>query len=116
MSIKISVETDACISCGTCADICPDVFYFDESSMKVKIREQYSISQDKIEEAIQSCPSQCISWDHKDVNTCETCSILCSDVFAFNENEEMAEVILPEGSIEDCLEGASKLCPEECIE
>jgi ferredoxin len=34
---------------------------------------------------------------------CESCVELCSEVFAFNEAEEIAEVILPEGGPEDCI-------------
>jgi ferredoxin len=46
---------------------------------------------------------------------CESCVELCSDVFAFNEEEEKAEVIMPEGGPEDCIEEAMDTCPVECI-
>ncbi len=46
---------------------------------------------------------------------CETCVELCPEVFAFNENEEKAEVILPQGGPEDCIEEAIESCPVECI-
>ena len=46
---------------------------------------------------------------------CESCVELCSEVFAFNEAEEKAEVILPEGGPEDCIEEAMETCPVECI-
>ena len=46
---------------------------------------------------------------------CESCVELCSEVFAFNEDEEKAEVILPEGGPEDCIEEAMDSCPVECI-
>jgi ferredoxin len=46
---------------------------------------------------------------------CESCVELCSEVFAFNEAEEIAEVILPEGGPEDCIEEAMDTCPVECI-
>lgn len=46
---------------------------------------------------------------------CESCVELCSEVFAFNEDEEKAEVILPEGGPEDCIEEAMGSCPVECI-
>ena len=46
---------------------------------------------------------------------CESCVELCSEVFAFNEDEEKAEVILPEGGPEDCIEEAMESCPVECI-
>jgi ferredoxin len=46
---------------------------------------------------------------------CESCVELCSEVFAFNEAEEKAEVIMPEGGPEDCIEEAMDTCPVECI-
>jgi ferredoxin len=46
---------------------------------------------------------------------CESCVELCAEVFAFNEAEEKAEVILPEGGPEDCIEEAMETCPTECI-
>ncbi len=46
---------------------------------------------------------------------CESCVELCAEVFAFNEDEEKAEVILPEGGPEDCIEEAMETCPTECI-
>jgi ferredoxin len=46
---------------------------------------------------------------------CESCVELCPQVFAFNEAEEKAEVILPEGGPEDCIEEAIQTCPVECI-
>jgi ferredoxin len=33
----------------------------------------------------------------------------------FNEEEEKAEVILPKGGPEDCIEEAMETCPTECI-
>jgi ferredoxin len=47
---------------------------------------------------------------------CESCIELCSEVFAFNEEEEKAEVIMPEGGPEDCIEEAMDTCPVECID
>ena len=46
---------------------------------------------------------------------CESCVELCAEVFAFNETEEKAEVIMPEGGPEDCIEEAMDMCPVECI-
>ncbi len=46
---------------------------------------------------------------------CESCVELCAEVFAFNEEEEKAEVIMPEGGPEDCIEEAMDTCPVECI-
>jgi ferredoxin len=46
---------------------------------------------------------------------CESCVELCGEVFAFNADEEKAEVIMPEGGPEDCIEEAIASCPTECI-
>ena len=46
---------------------------------------------------------------------CESCVELCAEVFTFNENEQKAEVILPDGGSADCVEEAIETCPVECI-
>lgn len=46
---------------------------------------------------------------------CESCVELCPEVFDFNQEEEKAEVILPEGGPEECIEEAMDACPVECI-
>lgn len=46
---------------------------------------------------------------------CESCVEFCSEVFTFNEDEEKAEVILAQGSPEDCAEEAMETCPVDCI-
>jgi ferredoxin len=46
---------------------------------------------------------------------CESCVELCAEVFAYNEDEEKAEVIMPEGGPEDCIEEAIDTCPVDCI-
>jgi ferredoxin len=53
--------------------------------------------------------------DTEECTGCETCVELCPDVFAMNEAEEVAEVILEEGGSEDCIEEAIDSCPVECI-
>ncbi|UCG05578.1 MAG: ferredoxin [Desulfobacterales bacterium] len=46
---------------------------------------------------------------------CESCVELCPEVFDFNPEEEKAEVIMPEGGPEECIEDAMDACPVECI-
>ncbi|MFC1880671.1 ferredoxin [Thermodesulfobacteriota bacterium] len=46
---------------------------------------------------------------------CESCVEICPEVFGFKEAEEKAEVIMPEGGPEDCIEDAMDTCPVECI-
>ena len=46
---------------------------------------------------------------------CESCVELCPEVFEFDEENEKAVVILPEGGDEECIDEAIVTCPEECI-
>ena len=47
-----------------------------------------------------------IAIDADECIGCESCVELCAEVFAFNEAEEIAEVIMPQGGPEDCIEEA----------
>jgi ferredoxin len=40
---------------------------------------------------------------------------ICPEVFGFNPEIEKAEVILPGGGTEECIEEAMDQCPVECI-
>lgn len=46
---------------------------------------------------------------------CETCVELCNDIFAFNNDENIAYVIKEEDGDEECIEEAISSCPVECI-
>jgi len=46
---------------------------------------------------------------------CESCVELCPDVFEFNTEIEKAQVVMPEGGPEDCIQEAIETCPVECI-
>jgi ferredoxin len=46
---------------------------------------------------------------------CESCVELCPEVFEFDDENEKAVVILPEGGDEECIEEAISTCPSECI-
>ena len=56
------VNGEECISCGVCVDICPEVFRLNDRD----VSEVYNPSGapiEKIQEAIESCPVQCIHWE-----------------------------------------------------
>ena len=69
--MKVKVNKDACIGCGACASICPDVFELnDEGLSEVKVEEEnkekeefVSVKeelQDEVRDAADSCPTGAI--------------------------------------------------------
>lgn len=59
---KVYIDEDECIGCGSCEDICPEVFKLDSDSEKAKVIKQEGGPENLIEEAINTCPVSCISW------------------------------------------------------
>jgi ferredoxin len=53
--------------------------------------------------------------DQEECTGCESCVEICPEVFAFDEDKEVAYVILPEGGPEDEVQEAVDSCPVECI-
>lgn len=51
---------DACIACGTCESICPEVFKI-EGDKAVVLDADYDALKDKIKEAIEACPVEAIT-------------------------------------------------------
>ena len=55
------VEKDACIGCGACPSICPEVFEMDEDGLAIALQEQVPEDQEELaEEAAESCPTEAI--------------------------------------------------------
>ncbi|MBI5158965.1 ferredoxin [Candidatus Micrarchaeota archaeon] len=64
MAVKVEVDKDACIGCGACVAICPDVFEMnDEGKSMVKTPEVDDSS--CAEQAANGCPVQCIHLKKK---------------------------------------------------
>ena len=62
MGKKVTIETEDCIGCESCVEICPEVFEFDEESEKAVVILSEGGPEDCIEEAIETCPVECIHW------------------------------------------------------
>lgn len=54
--VWLDESNDECISCGNCEAICPEVFEVPDK-MVVKTGVDYSKYEDKIREAVESCPT-----------------------------------------------------------
>lgn len=63
MSKKVFIETEECIGCESCVELCPEVFGFDEEAAKAHVVMPEGGSEECIEEAIETCPAECIHWE-----------------------------------------------------
>jgi ferredoxin len=64
MAKNVNVDKDECISCGACVDTCPDVFRMDDDNL-AEVFNPNGASEDEIQEAIDSCPVECIHWEEE---------------------------------------------------
>lgn len=55
------VDRDACIGCGTCVALCPAVFQLKDDG-KSDVVDANGASEAEVQQAIDSCPVQCIHW------------------------------------------------------
>jgi len=63
MRKKVVIETEECIGCQSCVELCPEVFGFDEETEKAVVILPEGGPEDCIEEAIETCPAECIHWE-----------------------------------------------------
>ncbi len=63
MATRIPViDTEECIACGNCGQVCPKVFRLNEGLGFAQVINPGGAPDDKIQEAIDSCPVSCIHW------------------------------------------------------
>ena len=55
------VDQDECISCESCTEICPEVFRMNDDT-KAEILPNVTGSEECIQEAMDTCPVECIHW------------------------------------------------------
>ncbi|MFZ2039686.1 MAG: ferredoxin [Desulfobacterales bacterium] len=63
MGKKVYIDTEECIGCESCVELCPEVFGFDEDSEKANVIMPEGGSEECIDEAIETCPVECIHWE-----------------------------------------------------
>ena len=63
MSKKVYIETEECIGCESCVELCPEVFEFDDAERKARVKLPEIGDEECIEEAMASCPVECIHWE-----------------------------------------------------
>ena len=57
-----------------------------------------------------------VTIDTEECIGCQSCVEICPEVFGFNDDEEKAFVINPDGGDIECAEEAAASCPAECID
>jgi ferredoxin len=63
MNKKVHIDEEECIGCGSCEEICPEVFKLDEDAQKAKVIKENGGPESLIQEAIEACPVECIHWE-----------------------------------------------------
>jgi|LFRM01.1.fsa_nt_gb ferredoxin len=59
--MEVKIEIDACIGCGLCQAIAPDIFIIgDEGYAQTKTKELDDKNKDAAIEAMESCPTEAI--------------------------------------------------------
>lgn len=61
MAAEVYVDQQICIGCGLCVSIVPEVFQLNEAGVS-EAQNRSDADQAKIQEAIDSCPVNCIHW------------------------------------------------------
>ncbi len=61
MAGEVIIDQEECIGCETCVELCPEVFTFDSDEEKAKVIEGADGNAACVDEAIASCPVECIS-------------------------------------------------------
>jgi ferredoxin len=60
--MTVDVDHESCIGCGACAELCPEVFEMDDRTGSARVVIFEATCTSCIEEAIATCPAECISW------------------------------------------------------
>ena len=63
MSAKVRIDEEECIGCESCVELCPDVFKFNDDTDKAEVIDEDKGGEGCVEEAIASCPGECIHID-----------------------------------------------------
>lgn len=61
MAAEVYVDQEICIGCGLCVSIIPEVFQLNDAGVS-EVQSQAGADEVKIQEAIDSCPVNCIHW------------------------------------------------------
>jgi len=61
-----AIDVDECIACGNCEQVCPEVLRLNESLGHSEVINPHGAPEEKIQEAMDQCPVQCIHWQEEE--------------------------------------------------
>ena len=64
--MNVEVNQEACIGCGACAAICPDVFELDDEGLSVAKKKKVEKDNEEVLDAVDSCPTGAISAEEEE--------------------------------------------------
>ena len=62
MTREIVIDTEECLGCESCVEICPEIFGFNETEQKAYVKQLEGCSVEQIQEAVDNCPASCINF------------------------------------------------------
>jgi ferredoxin len=63
--MKVYLVEEECIGCGSCVELCPEVFRMNEDKEKAELIGPEGRAGECIEEVIDTCPVSCIHWEEE---------------------------------------------------
>jgi ferredoxin len=64
MGRRVALDEECCIGCGSCAELCPDVFQMTEDGEKARVIVPECWDEECVQDAIATCPGECISIEN----------------------------------------------------
>lgn len=61
--MNVTVDQAECVGCGACTEIAPSVFRMNDDDKSEVYGNVTDENKDEVQEAIDTCPVSCISWD-----------------------------------------------------
>jgi len=58
------IDLGECTDCGSCLEVCAEVFERNSETGFIEVRYHSQYPEDCVNEAIAVCPADCISWEN----------------------------------------------------